>query len=59
MRVVADTGPLNYLALIGAIDLLPKLFDKIVVPEADFPSDGAPSRRRLLQCDERFDVVAQ
>jgi predicted nucleic acid-binding protein len=34
MRVVADTGPLNYLALIGAIDLLPKLFDKIVVAEA-------------------------
>jgi hypothetical protein len=24
--VVADTGPLNYLMLIGAIDILPKLF---------------------------------
>ncbi len=32
--VVADTGPLNYLVLIGASDVLPQLFDKVVVPEA-------------------------
>jgi len=32
--VVADTGPLNYLVLIGAIDVLPKLFEKIYVPAA-------------------------
>jgi len=25
--VVADTGPINYLILIGAIEVLPKLFD--------------------------------
>jgi predicted nucleic acid-binding protein len=30
--VVADTGPLNYLVLIEAIDLLPKLFDLVCVP---------------------------
>jgi len=30
--VVADTGPLNYLILIGAIDLLPKLFERIFIP---------------------------
>jgi predicted nucleic acid-binding protein len=30
--VVADTGPLNCLLLIDAIDLLPKLFNKIFVP---------------------------
>jgi hypothetical protein len=30
--VVADTGPLNYLVLIGDIELLPKLFEKIFVP---------------------------
>jgi predicted nucleic acid-binding protein len=29
--VVADTGPLNYLLLIEAIDLLPKLFNRIFV----------------------------
>jgi|SRR5215471_10538680 len=32
--VVADTGPLNYLVLIDAIELLPKLFEKIFTPEA-------------------------
>ena len=31
--VVADTGPLHYLALIGEIDLLPRLFDSVFVPE--------------------------
>jgi predicted nucleic acid-binding protein len=34
MRVVADTGPLNYLVQIDAIDLLPKLFGTIIVPSA-------------------------
>jgi predicted nucleic acid-binding protein len=32
--VVADTGPVNCLVLIGAVDVLPKLFDEIVVPVA-------------------------
>jgi predicted nucleic acid-binding protein len=32
--VVADTGPLNYLVLIGASDILPKLFATIAVPDA-------------------------
>jgi predicted nucleic acid-binding protein len=32
--VVADTGPLNYLVLIEAIELLPKLFEKVFTPEA-------------------------
>ena len=31
--VVADTGPPHYLVLIGVIDLLPKLFGRIVLPE--------------------------
>jgi predicted nucleic acid-binding protein len=30
--VIADTGPLNYLILIGQVDLLPALFEKIVLP---------------------------
>jgi predicted nucleic acid-binding protein len=30
--VVADTGPVNYLVLIGQIDLLPALFESIVIP---------------------------
>src|SRR5262245_22595913 len=32
--VVADTGPLNYLVLIEAIDVLPRLFEHILVPNA-------------------------
>lgn len=31
--VVSDTGPLNYLLLIDTIDVLPKLFGTILVPE--------------------------
>jgi len=31
--VVADTGPLNYLVLIEAIELLPKLFERVFAPE--------------------------
>jgi predicted nucleic acid-binding protein len=32
--VVADTGPLCYLILIEAIGLLPRLYDRIVIPSA-------------------------
>jgi predicted nucleic acid-binding protein len=32
--VVADTGPLNYLVLTGDIELLPRLFGRIIVPTA-------------------------
>ncbi len=31
--VVADTGPLRYLVLIDAVDLLPRMFGKVLVPE--------------------------
>ncbi|MGY2052307.1 DUF3368 domain-containing protein [Methylobacterium sp. JK268] len=33
MRVVADTGPLNYLVLIEQISILPNLFERIAIPE--------------------------
>ena len=32
--VIADTGPINYLVLIGHIDVLPRLFEKIALPRA-------------------------
>jgi predicted nucleic acid-binding protein len=32
--IIADTGPVNYLILIGNIDLLPALFDKVILPSA-------------------------
>jgi predicted nucleic acid-binding protein len=34
MIVVSDTSPINYLILIGHIDLLPKLFQQITIPQA-------------------------
>ena len=32
--VVSDTSPVNYLVLIGHADLIHRLFDRVVVPEA-------------------------
>jgi predicted nucleic acid-binding protein len=32
--VIADTGPVNYLVLIGQIDLLPVLFQRVILPSA-------------------------
>jgi predicted nucleic acid-binding protein len=32
--VIADTGPINYLVLIGHIDLLATLFQKLILPSA-------------------------
>jgi len=43
--VIADTGPLNYLILIGRIDLLPVLFEKVVLPatvHSELASGKAP-----------------
>jgi predicted nucleic acid-binding protein len=40
--VVADTGPLNYLVQIEAVDLLPKLFGRIIIPAAVQDELGHP-----------------
>ena len=32
--VVADTSPINYLVLIGAEEILPRLFERIFIPPA-------------------------
>jgi predicted nucleic acid-binding protein len=42
MQVVADTGPLNYLVQIGAIDVLPKLFDRIIIPTSVYEELSRP-----------------
>ena len=49
MIVVSDTGPLNYLVLIGRIELLPSLFGEVVVPSAvyrELLDAGAPTEVR-------------
>ena len=45
MLVVADTSPLNYLIQLGCIDVLPRLYQRIVVPSeviAELRQHGAP-----------------
>src|ERR1700687_212704 len=45
--VIADTSPLNYLILIEAIDLLPGLYGRIIIPAEvlnELIDDGAPRR---------------
>jgi predicted nucleic acid-binding protein len=47
--IVADTGPLNYLVLIREIELIPKLFEKVVAPMAvigELLHDDAPGQVR-------------
>lgn len=34
MIIVSNTSPINYLILIGQIDLLPELFRQIIIPQA-------------------------
>ena len=49
MRVVADTSPIRYLVSIGEIEILPALFERIVIPTAvrdELVHDGAPEAVR-------------
>jgi predicted nucleic acid-binding protein len=49
MIVVADTTPLNYLILIGAIYVLPRLYGRVVIPLAvheELTHSGAPASVR-------------
>src|SRR5208283_1052790 len=34
MIVIADTSPLNYLVLIGEVEMLRRLYGRVVIPEA-------------------------
>ena len=40
--VVADTSPLNYLVLIGEVDVLAKLFDSVLIPPAVYAELQSP-----------------
>ena len=47
MIVVSDTSPLNYLVLIDEIELLPKLFGQVLIPQIvldELGGDGAPDK---------------
>ena len=32
--VVADSGPIHYLVLVDAIDVLPRIYDRVVIPQS-------------------------
>jgi predicted nucleic acid-binding protein len=38
--VVSDTSPINYLCLIGALEILPRLFERVLIPPAVFAELG-------------------
>jgi predicted nucleic acid-binding protein len=42
MIVVADSGPLRYLVVIGHIDILPSLFNQVLIPAV------SPAFRRAI-----------
>ena len=57
MVVIADTSPLNYLVLIGQIDLLPSLYHSLLIPPAvrnELTSSLAPQAVR--QWAERIPI---
>jgi predicted nucleic acid-binding protein len=44
--VIADTGPINYLILIGHTEILPRLFERVIVPRivlAELSHELAPA----------------
>ena len=47
--VVADTGPISYLTLIDAVHLLPRLFEKVILPDSVY--------RELLDPDAPLTVL--
>jgi predicted nucleic acid-binding protein len=54
MVVVADTSPINYLVLIGQIDLLTRLYTRILIPPAvlaELKHPLAPKPVREWACD--------
>ena len=57
--VIADTAPINYLILIGHVDLLPCLFERVALPQAverELSDLDAPTAVRSL--DRRSSLLA-
>jgi len=45
MIIVSNTSPINYLILIGYINLLPELFQQIIIPQAVYRELSDASER--------------
>jgi predicted nucleic acid-binding protein len=60
--IVADTSPLNYLVLIEAIDVLPQLYGRVIIPPAVFAELSDPQapthlRSWVIQAHSWLEVV--
>ncbi|HEV2987453.1 MAG TPA: hypothetical protein VG759_03355 [Candidatus Angelobacter sp.] len=53
MIIVADTSPINYLVLIKEIEVLPRLYGKIIIPEAVREELLRPEAPRLFESGPR------
>jgi predicted nucleic acid-binding protein len=45
--VIADTSPLNYLILVGAVEILPHLYDRVTIPDVvlrELTDEDAPEQ---------------
>ena len=42
MIVISDTGPINYLVLIGQAEILPSLYRRVSIPQVVFDELGDP-----------------
>ena len=49
MMVVSNTSPLNYLVLIEQIDVLPRLYDRVIIPSSVFEELRAPETPETVQ----------
>jgi predicted nucleic acid-binding protein len=49
MIVVADTTPLNYLILIGHSDILPKLYGRVLIPQAVYDELQRPRTPEVVR----------
>jgi predicted nucleic acid-binding protein len=61
--VVADTGPLNYLILIEAVDLLPRIFSEVSIPsgvrdELSHPKAPIAVRAWIAEPPEWLNIVS-
>jgi predicted nucleic acid-binding protein len=49
MLVVADTSPINYLVLIEQIDILPRLYSRVMIPPAVLAELAHPAAPNLVR----------
>jgi predicted nucleic acid-binding protein len=45
--VVSDTSPLDYLVLIGQINVLPALYGRVLIPQSVYEELGAPLEHKV------------